>query len=260
MCKYLAGITALFLFVPLAMAGLTDGLILYMPFDEGKGNVANDLSENHFVGDINGATWVAGKFGSALSFDGKGNFVEIKFADAFNIKEGITMAAWVTANLPFSPEWRIIMNAKKSAQGPWGIQSRAIGNVETFYDVGGVRVWNSSISTMEKDVFHHIAGTYSKENGFQVFFDGVMEANAANSGNLNTRGILDSPPAESVTIGHNYNSADRWWSGIIDEVVIYNRALSDKEMAQLFKAPPVSFAVESRDKLAASWGHIKRGS
>jgi hypothetical protein len=255
---FLVSITFLFIFISLVEADIMDGLVLYLPFDEGKGDVTQDMSPNKFTGVITGAKWGKGKFGNALTFDGDGDFVEIPFNKAFDIKGGITMAAWVTANIPFSPEWRIIINAKKSAQGPWGLQTRAAANLETFYDVAGVRVWASSVSTMERDVFHQVAGTYDKDKGFSVYFDGKLEPGAANSGNLNTRGEIDSPAQEGVVVGHNYNSAGRWWNGTIDEVMIYNRALSENEMAQLFKAPPMSKAVELAGKLTTVWGNVKK--
>lgn len=246
----------LVLLVPFARADLMDGLVLYMPFDEGNGDTTKDLSPNGFVGDITDPEWGDGKFGGALIFDGTERFVEVGFDDSFDIKEGITMGAWVTANLPFSPEWKIILNAKKSSQGPWGLQSRSVGNLEAFYDVAGVRVWTSSISAMEPDVFHHVAATYDSEDGFSVYFDGVLEPGGASSGNLGTRGELDTPPDEGIVIGHNYGTADRYWDGAIDEVVIYNRALSEEEMAELAEAPP-SQAVDPRAKLSATWGQIK---
>lgn len=247
----------LLVFVFLAAADLKDGLVLYLPFDEGSGNIARDLSPNKFIGEITGAKWGKGKFGNCLVFGGNGDFVEVPFNAAFEITDGITMSVWVTANLPFSPEWRIIINAKKSAQGPWGLQSRSVGNLETFYDVVGVRVWTSSVSVMEKDVFHHIAGTYDKDKGFSVYFDGKLEPGGANSGGLATRGSLNIPSPEGVVIGHFYNSAGRWWDGSIDEVMIYNRALSENEMAQLFKGGPISKAVEFADKLTTVWGGVK---
>jgi len=259
MCKCcFVGLIALFLFASFVSADLEDGLVLYMPFDEGKGDVTKDLSPNGFEGTITDPEWGEGKFGSALMFDSSERFVEIPFADPFDIKDGITMAAWVTANLPFSPEWKVILNAKKSGQGPWGLQSRSVGNLETFYDVGGVRVWTSSLSAMEPDVFHHVAGTYDSEDGFKVYFDGVLEPNGANGGNIATRGLLDTPPNEVITIGHNYNDANRYWDGAIDEVVIYNRALSEDEMSQLADVPLIGQAVNPEAKLAATWGKIKK--
>jgi hypothetical protein len=72
-------------------------------------------------------------------------------------------------------------------------------------------------------------------------------------------GEIDATPDEGIVIGHNYGLDGRWWDGEIDEVVIYNRALSADEVAELF-ADSISSAaaVESEDKLASTWGQIKR--
>ena len=54
------------------------------------------------------------------------------------------------------------------------------------------------------------------------------------------------------------NRERSWWDGVIDEIVIYNRALSADEVAELFAKPlSESMAVESDDKLATTWGRIK---
>ena len=72
--------TALFLVLtPLAMSiGPTeflDGLVLYHPYDEGKGDKAEDLSGNKHEGVIDNPKWVNGKFGKALEFGGEGSDV-----------------------------------------------------------------------------------------------------------------------------------------------------------------------------------------
>ncbi|MBD3181699.1 hypothetical protein GF312_05365, partial [Candidatus Poribacteria bacterium] len=88
------------LLTPIVNANLEEGLVLYLPFDEGEGDTTQDLSPNGFVGTIEKAEWGEGKFGNALIFGGDGAFVEVPYNEAFDFKEGITMAAWVTANLP----------------------------------------------------------------------------------------------------------------------------------------------------------------
>ena len=64
-------------FITSVQAGLEDGLVLYLPFDEGSGETTADLSGGGHDGDINGATWADGRFGKALSFSGDGDFVPI---------------------------------------------------------------------------------------------------------------------------------------------------------------------------------------
>jgi len=72
------GILALLMFL-IALNGLAEeqGLLLYLPFDEGSGKVAKDISGNGNDGQIIDAEWVNGKFGKALSFNGKTAYVEV---------------------------------------------------------------------------------------------------------------------------------------------------------------------------------------
>ena len=64
--------------VSIASADLLDGLVLYMPLDEGAGKKITGLSENAFEGEIQGnAKWVDGKFGKALGFSSSADKVSI---------------------------------------------------------------------------------------------------------------------------------------------------------------------------------------
>ena len=75
----LVGFMAVFLLIPLqGFADIDPESITGMwLFDEGKGGVATDASENGNDGEIHGAKWVDGKFGKALEFDGASNWVEV---------------------------------------------------------------------------------------------------------------------------------------------------------------------------------------
>ncbi len=79
-----------------AAADLLEGLVLYMPLDEGNGNNVEDFSENGFEGELNGgAKWVDGKFGKALKFSASSDFVAVEDDAAFHIEDEITQAAWI---------------------------------------------------------------------------------------------------------------------------------------------------------------------
>lgn len=241
----------------LAFSGLQDGLVLYLPFDEGSGNVVHDLSGKNHDGTINGATWVNGKFGKALSFNGKDNFVEVPYSEDFAITDGITLGAWVTANVPFPLNWKGIINARKSTYGPFLLQTGA-SPVSPLGEIGlylkGAWTWCQTKDPLDKS-FHHLVGTFDSKSGYNIYFDGKL-SNGPNSGAVPSKIDLD-PKKEGIVIGHNYGFDNRWWDGIIDEVVVYNRALTADEVAKLFIAPPVSAVVDSTDKLATTWGDIK---
>ena len=73
-----------------------DGLVLYHAYDEGDGNTAGDLSENKLDGVIDNPTWVDGKFGKALEFDGTSTFVTVESTDELNV-DACTFMAWINA-------------------------------------------------------------------------------------------------------------------------------------------------------------------
>jgi hypothetical protein len=93
------------LLAPLAAeAGLSDDtVVLYLPFDEGKGKEVKDLSKSGKIGVLGTKgkelpKWVDGKFGKALEFDGETNFVEIEETPDFSFASDpgtITLGAWV---------------------------------------------------------------------------------------------------------------------------------------------------------------------
>ena len=77
-------------------ADLMDGLVLYMPLDEGSGTVTQDFSPNGFEGEVmGGATWVDGQFGKALQFAAAADHVVVADDTAFHLEGAITQAAWV---------------------------------------------------------------------------------------------------------------------------------------------------------------------
>jgi len=102
--------------VSIASADLLDGLVLYMPLDEGAGKKITGLSENAFEGEIQGnAKWVDGKFGKALEFSASSDKVFIDDAPVFHIEDEITQAAWI--NLDRLPSAHAIIFGTRSGGG-----------------------------------------------------------------------------------------------------------------------------------------------
>jgi hypothetical protein len=251
---FIIGIVMLFLLSSLAQASLQDGLVLYLPFDEGQGTVAKDLSGKGHDGVIKGAEWVNGQLGSALKFSSDDTFVTVPFAADFKITDGITLSAWVTSN---SAGFRGIINAQLSTYGPFLLQQGNAGMGELGLFVAGAWLCSQTKGLLEKDTFHHLVATYDKNVGEHFYFDGVIDEalNQAPAG----AGLIDVAADEAgIGIGHNYGFAGRFFDGVIDEVVIYNRGLSAAEVTALFNASPVVSAVKPNGKLATAWGDIKK--
>ena len=75
------------------------GLVASYAFDEGSGTQAGDSSGNSRTGTISGATWVTGRYGSGLSFDGVNDSVSLPALGTF-YKSGFTLEAWVQKQGP----------------------------------------------------------------------------------------------------------------------------------------------------------------
>jgi len=249
-------ITAIFLLTAFAQAApvdLRNGLVLYLPFDEGKGTVVKDQSDRKNDGSVKKAEWVDGKYGKALQFKADDTFVEVPFNEDFEITEAITLGAWATSN---SVGFRGIINARKSTYGTFLLQQGSTGIGELGLFIGGAWLCSQTGGKLDKNVFHHIVATYDQKDGEHIYYDGKIDEalNQAPKG----AGLIDVSANEGVGIGHNYGMAGRYFDGVIDEVVIYNRALSAAEVATLFKAPIPGAAVELSGKLATAWGDIKK--
>jgi hypothetical protein len=94
--------------------------------------------------------------------------------------------------------------------------------------------------------WHHIVGTRDKDKTY-LYLDGVLVNSGVNNDrNVNTGSSL-------------FISSDTSFNGAIDEVKIYNRALSEDEILRNFRATSHEIAVELTSKLATKWGGIKSG-
>ncbi len=241
----------LMFFVVFSGSTAQDGLIAYLSFDDGTGNVAKDSSGLGNDGVIHNAEWVDGRFGKALSFNGTDAYVEIPYNDDFNITEGITLAAWVKIDhLPLNPPYRGIINAKKSTYGPYLLQTSTLDG-KSLYEfavyIGGAWSWNIS-QTEETTDWVHLAGTYDSDNS-NIYVNGELDAPKKLGGNI------DANVDEGVVIGHYYSNAGRWFHGIIDEVAIYNQAIPEGEVQELYTGSIE--AVSPKSRLAVSWGKLK---
>jgi len=253
-------------FVPLAVAlvlligsfaqAQEEGLLMYLSFDEGSGNTVKDSSGNGNDGELNGGVeWVDGADGKGLNFNGSDGYVEVAYDDMFNLNTGFTLAAWVKpAVAPFAGEqWRGIINGQMSNHGPYLLQiSAAQGEIGAWF--GAVWQWNLTATNIDTADFWHLVGTYDEKEGFRIYVNG--EVDGEQKGPQGT--VIDNVD-EGIVIGHNYNFAGRWFEGIIDEAVIYNRALSEDEVIELYEGVIKKrvTAVESSGKMTTTWGHLK---
>jgi len=218
-----------------------EGLVGYWNFDEGKGEVAADSSGNKNDAKlVRGPEWVDGKFGKALKFDSaKTQKVEIPHSDSFaDITNAVTMEAWVNpANLN---AW---MSFGVKGDITYGMFINPSAYVRMHYSGGNtLDTPNNSIKANE---WTHVVGTYDGKT-VRIYLNGEMKAE---------KNASDAIAANSATyvIGGTQESRD-WFAGMIDEVKLYSRGLTEDEVRKSMAGPA---AVEPGSKLAIRWAIIK---
>jgi hypothetical protein len=220
------------------------GPIAAYNFDAGSGTTLADVSGNSNNGTITGATWsTSGKYGSALSFNGTSNLVSVADSALLHLTAGMTLEAWVFPTINTGTRDLIIKEG--SNVDIYNMYARNdAGNSEGNVFVGGSnKVANSNPPAI--NVWTHLATTFDGTN-VKLFVNGVQAASGAAAGSIGaSTGFL--------RIGGN-NLWGEWFQGRIDDVRIYNRALSAAEittdMNTPIATPPVAMAASLADASA----------
>lgn len=200
-------------------------------FDEGKGDVAKEANgtgnDGKFTGDgAKKIKWVDGKFGKALEFSGKaggGQWVEVPHSPDMDIRDAITMEAWVFPTTIPGDKRTIVTKAA------YYLQIEPSSQIATyFYDVVPPG-YHLSNGTVEEKEWSHVAAT----------------------------GQIIQRPEWGVHLGGERDGCcPRYFQGIIDELKISNFAKSEAEIQASMEAA-VETAVEPARKLPLVWGALK---
>jgi len=204
-------------------------LILDMPFSEGVGNIAHDRSLHGNHGTIDGATWVDGKVGKALSFDGIDDYVEVPHA-AEQSTDHFTLMAWAYFDL-VGANRRIISKGFTSGVYPWveydlNVQDAIPPRPKLEVSIDGIRYFVYGETGLFAGRWYHMAATYDGLVA-KVYLNGVEDQS------LNATGVRDHYETP-IFIGKYGPLSGYEHPGDIDEVRIYNRALGPSEILRLY--------------------------
>jgi len=204
-------------------------LIAYYPFN---GN-ANDESGNGHDGTVNGATLTTDRLGnpnSAYRFDGgqingNGDYIEVSNSLSLNNLEEISVAFWTKRFTEIGDYSRILGKYSNDLEAGWLFDWRGLGRSEIGFNIGnGEVISGGNISTGE---WAHVVGTYDGTTK-KLYINGNLAAQNQSTGgeNLNANVNFD--------IGRFLAWGIAYYKGETDEVRIYNCALSDCEIQELY--------------------------
>jgi len=194
----------------------TDNLVAFYSFE----NNTQDSSGNGLNGTVMGnPVFVEGVAGMALSFDGVNDYVDFGTDAIFDITEQITLSAWVNTNDSGDNQHNPYVGKGDHA---YAIKHSSGNQIEFFIYDGGWFTANFSVSSSFNGEWHHVAGTYDGSE-LKTYVDGALRATTAHAGSIEVQ-------THNLTIGTNSEEEGRFYDGAIDEVKIYNRALSQPEI------------------------------
>jgi len=229
---------------------VTEGLVSYWTFDKADidGDTAKDVWGKN-DGTIMGPKIVEGKIGEALEFDGSDDSVDCGNDKSLDITDEMTHEAWVK------------LNSFQTIGGNCRITNKGISDTEVYtflIDVGdGTPTFYIYVAGQSHGVqgeplslnkWYYLVGTYDGDN-LKIYIDGELSNTLAQSGEIDTS-------AGSLAIGSRPEGGARVVNGIIDEVRIYSRALTEEEVKQNMNAEGLAI-VSPITKLSLSWGEIK---
>ena len=227
-----------------AMSGaLGQGLVLYYSFDNDNGDRIIDQSGKRNDGVVKGAKWTPkGIRGGAYRFDGVDDFIDSGNSSLANGFSEVTLSVWActSANVPYAGIATACSQNSKDllmmSEGPAGKRQA------TFYVGNGARY--DGVSAVPSGVFvpdtwHHLAGTWKSpkiggDGLLRMYFDGILNSTSTQP--------LDGVISQTTSLKIGWDDVqlpspeNRRFNGLIDEVMIFNRALSDSEIKQIYDA------------------------
>jgi len=219
-----------------------DGLVLWIPFDEGSGTTAADRSGKGNDGTIYGAVWekqaledlsgyrndgihygpveTRGRYLRALSFDGVDDYVNCGNNASLDVKR-ITIMAWA---------YETKSGRENCIASKEGVYRLAINHGKPHFRIATANItWSEGYldgnTTIPNNEWHHLAMTYDGSKGI-LYLDGVEDGSRAITGDLlvNTQDLWIGGTAGAPAAG-----SSQYFDGNID-VCIYNRVLSPDEI------------------------------
>lgn len=216
------------------------GLVGYWSFDDARGSTATDFSPNNNAGTLTNmdqaTDWVSGRLGTALDFDGNNTFVNVPDDDSLDPQSSsFSFSLWFKADA--ISDFLVGKGNKGSGDVGYGI----------FFETGNIRARTSdgsnkaseSVSFNDTSQWHHLVMVIDRTNNVvKGYLDGTNNGWTAGGGgasnnSLSSFGGINA--TDDLKIGSRTDGSLNF-NGKIDEVRIYNRALSASEVKDLYNA------------------------
>ncbi len=204
----------------------------YWLFDEGSGTTASDASGFGNDGTLNGTpVWTTGISGSALDFSGGADRVFVPDSSSLDISDQITIAAWIKPRKTGTQY--VVKKARINVTDGYELSLSAGGRVFVRFNQDGsgntYRLDSLSYYPTDGNTWMHVAATYDGQD-IKVYVNGVLETT------LSVQGLVIANNSNDLSIGAQDDGLNPF-DGVVDQVHIYNSALSASEIQNLVNIP-----------------------
>jgi photosystem II stability/assembly factor-like uncharacterized protein len=209
-------------------------LVGWWKFDETSGNIAHDSSGYGNHGVLYGGLQLKG---GGLEFDGVDDYVDCGDGPSLNITDEVTVMAWIKLTGQ-APDRKIAGNQDDITGGyKFGVYSNMLEfEIRTADNVAFLNRSIGGGTILEQDVYHHVVGVYSYQGGYiRTYVDGVLDRELSTTAELGTS-------TGTFKIGREPFSDSYFWLGLMDDVRVYNRALTQDEIWAIARGEENPFA------------------
>jgi hypothetical protein len=209
------------------------GMQTWWPGDGNTNDIQGPTFENGTL--FGGATYAPGKVGQAFSLNGTNAYVRVTNSAVFDPTTAGSQDAWVKFNqLPSDAGHNMGIIGQGSFGRDFDLWALTDNKFGFYIAAGGDAsgLFATSTTVIQTGVWYHVAGTWDS-TGIRIYVNGVLENANTNANALN---ITRTPSGQPLEIGNQAFFGPVLFNGLIDEVEVFNRALSAAEIAALADA------------------------
>jgi hypothetical protein len=198
--------------------------------DETSGSTVGDASGNSNTGTASGTTIVDGRFNKARIFNGTSDYINVPDASSLRLTTAGTVEAWINISSTATDDRVVLIKGTSASNISYGMHFDNPPVAITFW-VDSDGYWgptctvNTGSNSIASNTWYHVVGTWGGGN-IRIYLNGSL----VNSATCTASAFNNTAP---VKIGGNVSSW-QYWYGLIDEVRIYNRALTAEEISDLY--------------------------
>ncbi len=205
--------------------GGSDGLLAHWKLDDGSGSIAQDSIGGHDGTLVDEPSWAAGQIDGGLMFSGSNDYVDVPHSGDLALNAQMTFTAWVNAS-SFGSSYQTVLSRDVGDSGSnywFGTWQGEL--VFGFWSGGFFREVATSSLSLDEDTWYHLAASFDgTTDDTSLYVNGVL----VHEGKLT---FDPATPTAPVWIGGSIDG--EYWDGLLDDVRIYDQALSATTIAAL---------------------------